>query len=70
MSVKLEWEIESEQRFVREESGEDPESRRRRRRRRLWVLLIPLVLLAIVVVFAVFVLWRLRQADARIERNL
>jgi hypothetical protein len=70
MSLRLDWEIESEQQPVRQSSGEDPESRRQRRRRRLMILLLPLVLALLVAAVAAFVVFRLRQVDAEVEQVL
>ncbi len=70
MSIRLDWDIESERQHIRQESGEDPQSRRQRRRRRLRLLLIPLALVLIVAALAGFVLLRLRDMDRQIEQNL
>lgn len=67
MGIRLEWEIESEQKRFREQSGEDPESRRLRRRRRFLILTIPLALLALLGIVVVAVVLRLREVDQRIE---
>ena len=70
MSLRLDWEIESEQQPVRQASGEDPESRRRRRRRRLIILLLPLLLLVMVGVVVGLIALRLRQIDAQVAHVL
>lgn len=70
MSLRLDWEIESEQQHIRQASGEDPESRRQRRRRRLMILMLPLVLLLLVGAVAAFVVLRLKQVDAEVEQVL
>lgn len=68
MGLRLDWEIESEQQFVRQASGEDPESRRKRRRRRFIILMLPFVLLLIVGAVAGLVMLRLRQVEAEVEQ--
>jgi hypothetical protein len=70
MSLRLDWEIESEDRHIRQKSGEDPEARRQRRRRRLKLLLIPLILIGIVAGIVGGILLRLRDVEARVEQAL
>ncbi len=70
MSLRLDWEIESEQRNIQQTSGEDPETRRQRRRRRLMILFIPLILLAMIAGVVGAVVLRLEQVDAQVEQAL
>lgn len=70
MSLRLDWEIESEQSHIQQTSGEDPETRRQRRRRRLMILFIPFILLAVVALGVGAVVLRLREVDAQVEQAL
>lgn len=69
MSIKLDWEIEAEER-ARHTAGEDPEMRRRRRRLQRQLLIMILFLLAIVGGIVGVVWLRLREVDQQIEQVL
>jgi hypothetical protein len=70
MSVRLDWEFESEQQHIRQTSGEDPETRRKRRRQRLLILMLPLFLLGLVGLVVGAVALRLREVDRQVEQAL
>jgi hypothetical protein len=69
MGIRLDWEIEADQRQVKQDR-EDPLERRRRWLRRLRLALLPLVLLLIIGLVVLAIVWRLREVEAEIDQLL
>lgn len=68
MSVKLDWQIESERAFQR--ASEDPETRRRRRRQRIAILLFTIGIVAIVGAIVGAIVLRLYTVDTKLRQDL
>ncbi len=68
MSIKLDWQIESEQTHTR--ATEDPLVRQRRRRAQRRFALLVLVMAGVLALIVALVIWRLRSVDERLRKDL
>ncbi|GAB4419905.1 MAG: hypothetical protein Kow00106_16270 [Anaerolineae bacterium] len=68
MGIKLDWQVEAEQTRIR--ATEDPAALRRRQQVRRQFVLLLLALTALVGLIGAFTLWRLRQVDEQLRRDL
>ncbi len=68
MGIKLDWQVEAEQTRIR--ATEDPAALRRRQQARRQFVLLLLSLAALVGLVGAFILWRLRQVDEQLRRDL
>lgn len=69
MGIRLDWEIEADKTTVRT-AGEDPDAQRRRRAARLRLLVTVVILLAAMAGMGAYMLYRLYEANVRIETLL
>ena len=69
MGIRLDWEIEAEQKHIRG-TGEDPEGRRARRGRYLRLLLTAAIAIGIIAAGIGFITYRLDEVDEEIEQVL